>query len=450
MSTNLLPLGAVCEINPKLPMEGRPNDDDAVSFVPMAAVDEVTACISLRDQRQYSTVKKGYTPFRDNDVLFAKITPCMENGKVALATNLTNGIGFGSTEFHVLRASEHVLPEWLRYFVLRPSYRSKAKLRMSGAVGQQRVPADFLAQSQIPVPKLDEQRRLVDVLSRAENIVRLRKAAEEKAKEIIPALFHEMFGDPSNPVHGVRDEASTEAANPNDVLPGREGRRGEPYAANAGTGMCQPVLSGAGQRSVTAGKNVRLGDVADVASGVAKGRKVNGKVTREVPYLRVANVQAGGLDLSEMKLIPATDEEIKELAVKAGDVLLTEGGDFDKVGRGALLESDIGECIHQNHVFRVRVNPALLTPEYLASHLQTFEARQYFLKAAKKTSNLASINMTQLRNLPVPLPSLPGQAGFSVSYRTIRSIERQQSEATAHAEQTFQSLLAGVFGEGRQ
>jgi type I restriction enzyme S subunit len=178
---------------------------------------------------------------------------------------------------------------------------------------------------------------------------------------------------------------------------------------------------------------------------VAKGRKLAGKVTREVPYLRVANVQAGGLDLAEMKNISATEAEIKELSVAPGDVLLTEGGDFDKVGRGALLETAIGECIHQNHIFRVRVRRDNLTPEFFAAYLQTFAARQYFLKAAKKTSNLASINMTQLRSLPVPVPTLDEQAEFSDKFRQCRSLETQQSRATEQADRAFQSLLAGVF-----
>jgi len=186
----LAPLGSICDLNPRLPKESRPADTDLVSFVPMAAVDEESASISAAEIRAYSAVKKGFTPFRDNDVLFAKITPCMENGKVALATGLHGGIGFGSTEFHVLRASARVLPEWLRYYVLRPSFRSQAKRRMSGAVGQQRVPAEFLSESLIPIPPVDEQRKLVEFLARAENIVRMRREAEQKATELIPLPFY--------------------------------------------------------------------------------------------------------------------------------------------------------------------------------------------------------------------------------------------------------------------
>lgn len=320
-----------------------------------------------------------------------------------------------STEFVALQPDPTMLdPEYLS-FALREALQGGVIKGNTAAATKSRErakPTDFL-RLRVKVPSLSRQRRIVDLLSRAENIVRMRREAEQKAKEIIPALFLEMFGN-----LGMNSNGG-DAAGPREH---GEGRR-------------------------EANSVVRLGDVAEVVSGVAKGRKLVGKVTREVPYLRVANVQAGGLDLAEMKCIPATADEIAELAVRSGDVLLTEGGDFDKVGRGALLEADIGECIHQNHVFRVRTHADRVMPEYFAAYLQTSAARQYFLKAAKKTSNLASINMTQLRNLPLPLPRLETQQKFQERFRACRALEKQQSDATGIADVSFQSLLAGVFSE---
>ncbi len=190
----------ICFVNPRLPRDHQIADGTSVSFVPMAAVDEVAGAIVDPQVRAFSEVKKGYTHFTDSDVLFAKITPCMENGKAAIASNLVGGIGFGSTEFHVLRSKGEVLPAWLFYFVRQPSFRSEAKRNFTGTAGQQRVPTTFLARAAIPVPPLPEQRRIVDLLSRAEGIVRLRREAEKKAAELIPALFIDMFGDPgTNP-----------------------------------------------------------------------------------------------------------------------------------------------------------------------------------------------------------------------------------------------------------
>ncbi len=190
-------VGDICEVNPRLPRGHGISDDQVVSFVPMAAVDEISGTITDTQVRPFSAVKKGYTHFKNDDVLFAKITPCMENGKAAIASNLAGGLGFGSTEFHVLRASSAVLPAWLFYFVRQPIFRNEAKRNFTGTAGQQRVPTTFLSSASIPVPPLSEQRRIVDLLTRAEGIVRLRREAEKKAAELIPALFLDMFGDPA-------------------------------------------------------------------------------------------------------------------------------------------------------------------------------------------------------------------------------------------------------------
>ena len=105
------PLGEVCTVNPKLAVSEIPDGNSQMSFVPMAAVDEVRGTIARMEHRSYREVAKGYTSFRENDILFAKITPCMENGKAVIARGLTNGLGFGSTEFHILRPMGSVLPE---------------------------------------------------------------------------------------------------------------------------------------------------------------------------------------------------------------------------------------------------------------------------------------------------------------------------------------------------
>jgi type I restriction enzyme, S subunit len=160
----LVRLSMVCEINPPLLGNERPNPETLVSFVPMAAVDEVAGKITRIETRAFREVSKGFTPFRENDVLFAKITPSMENGKAAIATELENGLGFGSTEFHVLRTTEHLSPEYLYYFVRQPRFRERARAAFVGSAGQQRVPRDFLERVQLPLPPLTEQQRIVAIL----------------------------------------------------------------------------------------------------------------------------------------------------------------------------------------------------------------------------------------------------------------------------------------------
>lgn len=148
-------LGEVCAINPRISSEEMPSDDADVSFVPMSAVEEETGRIDTSEFRSVGAVRRGYTPFKDGDVLFAKITPCMENGKIALASGLKNGLGFGSTEFVVFRSFEGLRPRFLLYFLLQPSFRDDAEQRMVGASGQKRVPTAYLAghEFRLPPPK---------------------------------------------------------------------------------------------------------------------------------------------------------------------------------------------------------------------------------------------------------------------------------------------------------
>jgi type I restriction enzyme S subunit len=250
-----------------------------------------------------------------------------------------------------------------------------------------------IASIEMSVPPLAEQVRIVKLLDEADELWKLRTQADRRTAALIPALFHEMFGE--------------NAKKPHD--------------------------------------HAKLEQIAEVVSGVAKGRNFNGRRPVEVPYLRVANVQAGQLDLSEIKTIQALPEEVEELALRKGDVLLTEGGDFDKLGRGAMLEQDLLNCIHQNHVFRVRVGQSKLNPVYFAKFLLTGEARGYFLGCAKRTTNLASINMTQLRALPVPLPPLPLQKEFAARVSEIRAMETKQATSRRRLDDLFASLLHCAF-----
>jgi type I restriction enzyme S subunit len=173
-------LGEVAVFNPRRAGSTIP-DEQPTSFVPMAAVDERRGAIADRIVRPFADVRKGYTYFEEGDVLFAKITPCMQNGKHAIARHLENGFGFGTTEFHVIRPREAVTSEWIHYFVRQPSVLRDAEAHFTGAVGQQRVPDAYLASVPFPVPPLDEQRRITAMLDeQMAAIERARMAAEQQ------------------------------------------------------------------------------------------------------------------------------------------------------------------------------------------------------------------------------------------------------------------------------
>lgn len=151
----------IAEINPRKP--DRPNDG-LVSFIPMDAVSESATVLHLED-RCYEDVEKGFTSFKDKDVLVAKITPCFENGKGALVEGLTNGIGFGSTEFHVLRATPDASPSFIYYVTNTEQFRIKGEANMQGSAGQKRVTTDYLKILKILVPPISEQRKIAQILS---------------------------------------------------------------------------------------------------------------------------------------------------------------------------------------------------------------------------------------------------------------------------------------------
>ena len=156
-------LPKVVEINPPKP-EVPPDDDTPVSFVPMAAVQVMAGGIDTSETRPWRKVRKGYKRFQEGDVLFAKITPCMENGKLAVAKGLHNGVGAGSTEFHVLRPSAAIRPDLLAYYLLRDDFRAAARSKMKGTAGQLRVPEQFLESQTLPVPPLRDQKRIVETI----------------------------------------------------------------------------------------------------------------------------------------------------------------------------------------------------------------------------------------------------------------------------------------------
>ena len=148
----------------------------------------------------------------------------------------------------------------------------------------------------------------------------------------------------------------------------------------------------------------RLDSWCDIAGGVAKGRKLSGHETVTLPYLRVANVKAGYLLLDEVKTIGLPFDEVPRYSLRAGDVLLTEGGDWDKLGRSAIWGGEIDPCLHQNHIFRARPLTDGVLPEWISLFTNSKEGRRYFQSKAKRTTNLASINMTELRSTPLPVP----------------------------------------------
>lgn len=286
---------------------------------------------------------------------------------------------------------------YLMHALRAPAAKIHFESRAGGSSGSMtNITQEDIRSAPIPLRPIEEQRRIAAILDQAEALRARRSVGLALVKELSEAIFSEMFGDV------VTNE-----------------RRWPETAV--------------------------LGEVADVVSGVTKGRKVNGAKVRSVPYLAVANVQDKALKLDTVKMIDATEEEIRRYRLRHDDLLLTEGGDPDKLGRGSLWQGELPECIHQNHVFRVRLKSALVTPLFLNWLVGSRRGKNYFLRSAKQTTGIASINMTQLRGFPLLVPPRAVQEEFGRRISEIEVLRGGLQAATVEQESLFASLQHRAF-----
>lgn len=194
-------------------------------------------------------------------------------------------------------------------------------------------------------------------------------------------------------------------------------------------------------------KNSKLGNVADVVSGLTKGKKYIGKKTISVPYMRVANVQDGYLDLDDIKQITATPAEVERFRLKNEDILLTEGGDPDKLGRGAVWANNVPNCIYQNHIFRVRIKDSKIKPAYLSALIGSVYGKKYFIRAAKQTTGIATINSKQLKNFTVIIPPIKLQAKFVQIVEKVETMKSRYHTSLHELENLYGSLSQRAFRE---
>ncbi len=199
-------------------------------------------------------------------------------------------------------------------------------------------------------------------------------------------------------------------------------------------------------------KWVKLNEISNIIGGVTKGKEYNGRETIHLPYLRVANVQDGYLDLREIKTIEVLPSDLDKYRLISGDILYTEGGDKDKLGRGTIWKNEIKNCIHQNHIFRARPLSEDNNSKFIAYYSQTKSAKNYFFKHGKQTTNLASINLTILSGLPIPICSLQEQqlivSELESKLTVCDKIEETIGNSLKQAETLRQSILKKAF-EGK-
>lgn len=377
----------VCELNPKLSAWHRPNDEVQVTFVPMSAVDESIGMIDKAEVRKFSEVAKGYSSFVEGDVLFAKVTPCMENGKAAVVGQLEGGVGFGSTEFHVLRPTPEVHPEYIFCFVRQQAFRDRAAAAFAGTGGLQRVPLEFLRRVRLPLPTLPEQQRIVEVLRQAGTSAQARASRRKCLDDVIKAALDEL-------VLGS-DEAQWE----------------------------------------------RLGSLVETRYGTS----VSADATLEtgVPVLRIPNVMGGQVDLDDMKYVELTKAELDRLSLTTNDVLIVRSnGNPNYVGRAAPITEDVCKSliVYASYLIRLRTNTSRLLPEYLSAFLNSAYGRAAMRNAIRTTAGQSNLSGENLVKVRLPVPSFAHQARFRSLWLQVKKIRGLIDRSEAEASELLSAL----------
>lgn len=382
-------LGEVCLINPK---SCTLRDDTEVSFIPMTKVGEHGE-FDASEIKNYSEVKKGFTNFQNGDILFAKITPCMENGKGAIAHNMKNGIGFGSTEFHVLRPdTDKITSEWLYYLTTWETFRKEAERNMTGSAGQKRVPKTFLENYVVNLPDIDTQKSENKILRKVDDLIFLRKQQLAKLDELVKARFVEMFGTfPANPFRWD-------------------------------TGKIQDVVS-------------------DVRYGSSRPAVEDGKY----PYLRMNNITySGELDLCDTKRIDIPDSELDKCTVRRGDVLFNRTNSKELVGKTCVYNRD-ELMVLAGFVIRVRVNERI-RPEVLSAFLNMDFSKRMLIGMCKTAIGQANINAKELQNIDLYIPPIELQDQFVALKNKIDQQKQTVQQSLEKLELLKKALMQEYFG----
>lgn len=321
-----------------------------------------------------------------------------------------------------------VLPRFLAMVLRTPEFTRRLTDSASGNTTKRRIRPSFFESLEVPLPALDEQRAIVmaydSALSGAVAKEQAGSAAEAKALADFEAALG--FEPPAPLPHRPIFVASFKDLD----------RWSHEGVLRAVMKLAEPT---------PAFPVPPLGDIGKVSYGLQK-YPGNRPSLHARPYLRVANVQRARLDLQVIKTINVPDEDMPKYRLESGDVLLCEGNSADLVGRGAIWRSEITDCVHQNHVLRVRLDQLKATPEFVLSVINSSYGQAYFRTKAKQTTNLASINSKEVAGFPLPLPSLDDQHALIAALGAARAEDaRLRDEATAARAAASTAFEAAVY-----
>ena len=381
-------ISQVAEVNPKIPNEYNKSSKDPVTFLPMAAVSE-QGIITTLEEGIYCDVVKGYRYFENGDIIVAKITPCMENGKAAYVENLPHNIGFGSTEFHVIRPSNEIDGRYLFYMVWSPDFRSIAGRNMTGTAGQKRVPTDFIKRYKIPLPPIEEQKRIATIVDKADRIRRKRQEAIRLTEELGRSIFLDMFGDPVTNPKGLETRP--------------------------------------------------LGDIATFLGGGTPARSKD-------EYFQGDICWASSKDMGNEILVD-TQEHITQEAIDNSSTRLVPSGTLLVVVKSKILmrrlpvsRTAVDTCFNQD--IKAIVPRDLSLTRYLQLHLKL--GQETLLRQARGV-NTEDLTLEHLRKYPVLMPKQESIEKITVTMQELERMLLRNRSAFQESENLFNSLLQRAF-----
>ena len=461
----IVPLGEVVDFNPRFGKDELA-DDSLASFIPMKCVEEESGRFEPLGDRKVADVRKGYTPFRDGDVIFAKVTPCMENGKAAVLKGLTNGVGFGSTEFFALRPKNGLEANYLFHFILQSNFRRDAARNMTGAVGLRRVPKSYLAQQPIPLPPLAEQQRIVAEIEKQftrleagvaalrrvrANLKRYRAAVLKAACEgrLVPTEAELNKSGSGVPPLGLgkkrQDTASTfetgEALLARILTERRKNWQGrgqykEPAAPD--TKKLPPLPNGWTWATVE-----QLSTRVQYGSSAKTNEDSDG-----VPVLRMGNIQEGKLDFDKLKYLPKVHDEFPELLLARGDLLFNRTNSAELVGKTAVFKDTPNPCSFASYLIRVRFGGGCVS-DFVSYYINSVFGRSWIADVVSQQVGQANVNGTKLQALAIPLSPLAEQTRIVAEVaRRLSVVEELEAVVSANLQRATrlrQSILQKAF-----
>jgi type I restriction enzyme S subunit len=388
-------LGEVCKANPPRPKNFVRSPDAPTTFVPMAAVDEKTGTIFTPGVFPYSKVFKGYTYFEENDVLFAKITPCMQNGKHVIARNLIDGIGFGTTEFHVLRPNNEILSEWIYYFIRQPYFLHEATAYFTGAVGQQRVPDSFLSNYIIPLPAIEEQKRVATKIQELMQEVELARTACEKELEAANTL---------------------PAAYLREVFESEEAKKWE---------------------------RKRLGEVVlFIKNGIVAEQNFNEK---GFAVTRIETISNGTVDSEKIGWVNLPLWDFADFKLFKGDILFSHINSVERLGNCAIYEGIPENLYHGMNLLRIKADESILDPYFLLYWLRSDPCKDYYVTNARRAIGQASLNQEDIKQIPIRLPTLPVQQSICAELKEKMAEARNLQSAIQNQQSALNALPQAIL-----